>query len=164
MMTNLIQRLKKEIKYFKNKYWTLEEMADFWNNLKEYDEINSTIYPYKKRFSNSKELLDELHLNNFTPKKCLDLQTRTGNGSIFWSKIFSNLEFYISDFSYVFLEKSKKNLIKKRINYKDFLINKLPLPFQNNLFELTLSYETVEHISNYGDFLCELARVTKKVG
>ena len=164
MVAAFIQRLKNEIKYFKNKHWTLKEMGDFWNDLKEYDEINSKIYPYKKRFSNSKELFEELKLNDFAPKKCLDLQTRTGNGSIFWSKIFSNLEFYISDFSSVFLKKSKKNLDVNNINYKDFLIKKFPLPFKNNLFELTLSYETVEHISNFEVFLYELARVTKKKG
>ena len=113
MTTTFFKRLKNEIGYLKSKSWTLEEMGEFWNNLNEYDDINSTIYPYKKRFSNSKKLFEESNLNNFVPKKCLDLQTRTGNGSIFWSKIFKDLEFYISDFSFNFLEKSKKNLTEK---------------------------------------------------
>ena len=42
-------------------------MGKFWDELKDYDEINSTIYPYKERFLNSKKLLDELNLLNFNP-------------------------------------------------------------------------------------------------
>jgi len=164
MTTTFLQRLKNEIGYLKSKSWTLEEMGEFWNNLNEYDDINSTIYPYKKRFSNSKKLFEESNLNNFVPKKCLDLQTRTGNGSIFWSKIFKDLEFYISDFSFNFLEKSKKNLTEKNINFKDFHIKKFPLPFVSNFFEFTLSYETIEHIADYKLFFSELVRVTKKEG
>ncbi len=164
MKTTFVQRLKNEIKYLKDKDWSLEEMGNFWNNLDEYDDINSTIYPYKKRFTNSKKLFDEINLNNFVPKKCLDLQTRTGNGSIFWSKIFSDIEFYISDFSINFLEKSKINLKEKNINFKDFHIKKFPLPFENNFFEFTLSYETIEHIADYKRFFSEIVRVTKKNG
>jgi len=164
MLTAFLQRLKNEIRYLKNKSWTLDEMGEFWNNLEEYDDINSTIYPYKKRFSNSKKLFDDCNLNNFVPNKCLDLQTRTGNGSIFWSNIFPNLEFYISDFSFNFLEKSKKNLIEKNINFQDFHIKKFPLPFDNESFEFTLSYETIEHIADYKSFFAELVRVTKKEG
>ena len=164
MFTSFLQRLKIEIKYLKDKNWTLKEMGEFWNNLEEYDDINSTIYPYKKRFSNSKKLFDDANLNNFVPKKCLDLQTRTGNGSIFWADVFPNLEFYISDFSFNFLEKSKKNLSEEKINFKDFHIKKFPLPFDSESFEFTLSYETIEHVSDYKNFFSELVRVTKKEG
>lgn len=164
MFTSFLQRLKIEIKYLKDKNWTLKEMGEFWNNLEEYDDINSTIYPYKKRFSNSKKLFDDANLNNFVPKKCLDLQTRTGNGSIFWADVFPNLEFYISDFSFNFLEKSKKNLTEEKINFKDFHIKKFPLPFDSESFEFTLSYETIEHVSDYKNFFSELVRVTKKEG
>ncbi|MDA9933719.1 class I SAM-dependent methyltransferase [Candidatus Pelagibacter sp.] len=164
MLIAFFQRLKNEIRYLKNKSWTLDEMGEFWDNLEEYDDINSTIYPYKKRFSNSKELFDQCDLSNFFPKKCLDLQTRTGNGSIFWASIFPNLEFYISDFSFNFLKKSKKNLTEKNINFRDFHIKKFPLPFASELFEFTLSYETIEHISDYKFFFSELVRVTKKEG
>ena len=38
------------------------------------------------------------------------------------------------------------------------------MPFASELFEFTLSYETIEHISDYKFFFSELVRVTKKEG
>ena len=163
-MKNFYIRLKNEIKYLKDKNWSLQEMGDFWDKLEEYDDINSTIYPYKKRFSNSKKLLNDVKPKNFNPKICLDLQTRTGNGSIFWSDDYPDAEFYISDFSKKFLEKSKENLNKKNIIHHDYFIKSFPLPFENNFFEFVLSYETIEHISDYKTFFSELVRVTKPNG
>lgn len=163
-MINFFLRLNKEIGYLRTKKWSLSEMGNFWDNLDEYDDINSTIYPYKERFLNSKKLLDELNFHNFKPNKCLDIQTRTGNGSIFWKKIFPELHFSIADFSINFLNKSKKNLSDQNIKFDDFFIHNFPLPFKDNSFDLTLSYETVEHISNYEVFISELYRVTKKNG
>jgi len=163
-MSNFFSRLKKEINYLKNKEWSLSEMGDFWDNLDEYDDINSTIYPYQERFNNSKKLIKSLNLENFNPSKCLDIQTRTGNGSIFWKKIFPQLDFTIADFSKNFLEKSKKNLTKRNITYNDYFIKEFPLPFNDNSFDFVLTYETVEHISNYEVFLSEINRVTKKNG
>ncbi len=163
-MKNFYTRLKNEIKYLKDKNWSLQQMGEFWDNLDEYDDINSTIYPYKKRFTNSKNLINELNLKNFYPKKCLDLQTRTGNGSIFWSKYYPQTEFYISDFSKNFLKKSKKNLTNENIIHQDFFIESFPLPFDDNFFDFVLSYETIEHISEYQTFFSELVRVTKPNG
>ena len=53
-MSGFYKRLKDEINYLKNKNWTLSEMGKFWDNLEEYDDINSKIYPYQMRFFNSK--------------------------------------------------------------------------------------------------------------
>tara|TARA_B100001113_G_C20968018_1_gene560485 strand:- start:19 stop:792 length:774 start_codon:yes stop_codon:yes gene_type:complete len=163
-MYKFYQRLRKEIDYLKCKKWSLQQMGSFWDELDEYDDINSTIYPYEQRFINSKKLFDDLRFENFDPKQCLDIQTRTGNGSIFWNKIFKELDFTIADFSKNFLEKSKRNLIDRNIAYKDFLIKEFPLPFKDNSFDFVLTYETVEHISNYEIFLSEITRVTKKDG
>lgn len=163
-MSNFFSRLKNEINYLKNKEWSLSEMGEFWDNLDEYDDINSQIYPYKERFNNSKKLLNDLILDNFKPTNCLDIQTRTGNGSIFWKKVYPELDFTIADFSKNFLEKSKKNLNDRNIAHKDYFINEFPLPFNDNSFDFVLTYETVEHISNYKIFLSEITRVTKKNG
>mgnify|MGYP001207547387 FL=1 len=164
MSSGFYKRLKEEIFYLKNKNWTLAEMGIFWDNLDEYDDINSKIYPYQMRFSNSKKLIDEINLNDFKPNKCLDIQTRTGNGSIFWSKEFPNAEYFIADFSKNFLEKSKKNLKDRNILFKDFFIESFPLPFEDNQFDFVISYETIEHISDYKNFFSEITRVTKKNG
>ncbi len=163
-MNKFYQRLKKEIAYLKCKRWSLQEMGSFWDDLDEYDDINSTIYPYEQRFINSKKLFEDLNFENFDPKHCLDIQTRTGNGSIFWKKIFPELNFTIADFSKNFLNKSKKNLTERNIEHKACLINKFPLPFNDNSFDFVLTYETVEHISNYEIFLSEIVRVTKRNG
>ena len=104
-MGGFFKRFKDEMSYLKNKNWTLSEIGKFWDNLEEYDDINSKIYPYQMRFLNSKKLIDEINLNGFNPNNCLDLQTRTGNGSIFWSKKFPDVEYSIADFSKNFLEK-----------------------------------------------------------
>ena len=64
------------------------------------------------RFLNSKKLIDEINLNGFNPNNCLDLQTRTGNGSIFWSKKSTNAEYFIR-FSITFLRKVKR--FKRRL-------------------------------------------------
>ena len=116
------------------------------------------------RFLNSKKLIDEINLNGFNPNNCLDLQTRTGNGSIFWSKKFPDAEYSIADFSKNFLEKSKKNLKERNIRFKDYFIEAFPLPFEDNQFDFVISYETIEHISDYKNFFSELVRVTKKNG
>ena len=163
-MKNFYKRLKNEIKYLKTKKWTLDEVGKFWDNLNDYDEINSKIYPYKERFINSRKLFQTLKLSDFDPKNCLDIQTRTGNGSIFWHEIFPNLNFSIADFSNNFLKKSKKNLKEKNIFSEQYLIKKFPLPFKNKEFDLVLCYETIEHISNYKEFFSELERVTNNNG
>ena len=163
-MYNFFLRLRNEINYLRKKEWSLSEVGDFWDNLDNYDDINSTIYPYKERFYNSKKLFFNSNLNNFNPNNCLDIQTRTGNGSIFWKKIFPKLNFTIADFSKNFLKKSKNNLIDKNIEHSDYFIKDFPLPFDNNFFDFILTYETIEHISNYKIFLSEITRVTKKNG
>ncbi len=164
MISGFFKRLKDEISYLRNKNWTLSEMGKFWDNLKEYDDINSKIYPYQMRFLNSKKLIDEINLDNFNPNNCLDIQTRTGNGSIFWSKKFPNAEFSIADFSKSFLDKSKNNLKEKKILFKDYFIDAFPLPFDNDQFDFVISYETIEHISEYKEFFNELIRIVKKDG
>ena len=163
-MGGFFKRFKDEMSYLKNKNWTLSEMGKFWDNLEEYDVINSKIYPYQMRFLNSKKLIDEINLNGFNPNNCLDLQTRTGNGSIFWSKKFPDAEYSIADISKNFLEKSKKNLKERNIRFKDYFIEAFPLPFEDNQFDFVISYETIEHISDYKNFFSELVRVTKKNG
>lgn len=163
-MIDFFKRLRNEIKYLREVEWSLEEMGKFWDELDEYDDINSNIYPYKKRFTNSREMLVKCNLKNFNPENCLDLQTRTGKGSVYWSKFFPNTKFYISDFSKNFLIKSKENLKKNKIYHQDFFIKNFPLPFGNDYFEFVLCYETIEHIADYKTFFSEIVRVTKPNG
>jgi len=52
----------------------------------------------------------------------------------------------------------------RNILFKDYFIEKFPLPFDDNQFEFVISYETIEHIADYKNFFSELIRVTKKNG
>lgn len=164
MKSTFYKRLKEEIFYLKNKKWTLAEVGKFWDSVDDYDDINSTIYPYKQRFLNSKELFDDLYLQNFKPNNILDIQCRTGNGSIFWSKIFKNMRIYACDFSKKFLDKSKKNLISYDLNFETYLVENFPLKFEDNFFDFIITYETLEHVCEYKIFIKELSRVLKKDG
>ena len=90
--------------YLKIKIGHLPKWESFWDNVDEYDDINSKIYPYQMRFWNSKKSIDEINLSGLIPNNCLDIiQTRTGNGSIFWSKEFPDAEYPIADSSKNFL-------------------------------------------------------------
>lgn len=164
MKSSFYKRLKEEIFYLKNKSWTLTEVGKFWDSVDDYDDINSNIYPYKQRFLNSKELFDDLYLKNFKPNNILDIQCRTGNGSIFWSKIFKDMRIYACDFSKKFLDKSKKNLINYDLNFETHLVENFPLEFENNFFDFIITYETLEHVCEYKVFIKELSRVLKKNG
>ena len=162
-MNGFVQRIYEEINYLTRKNWSLKDIGIFWDKVDDYDDINSKIYPYYKRFSNSLEIFKESKIK-IKPKNCLDIQTRTGNGSIFWAKLFPKCQFYICDFSKVFLKKSEINLKKKKVKFQKQLVQKFPLPFKNNYFEFVITYETIEHVSAYKKFIKEISRVTKKEG
>lgn len=161
---NFFNRLKSEINYYRMKNWSFKDVGDFWDTIEEYDDINSGIYPYRQRFINSKKMFDKLNLINFDPINILDIQCRTGNGSIFWSKFYKNMRIYGYDFSENFLKKSQINFKNHNLKFETKLIEHLPLPNENNYFDLILCYETIEHVCNYGEFISELARVLKPNG
>lgn len=161
---NFLSRLKSEIGYYSRRVWTLEEVGDFWDSVDDYDDINSNIYPYKQRFLNSKQLFENLNLQNFEPNNVLDIQCRTGKGSIFWSKIFNNMKIHACDFSKKFLEKTRKNLFDNNLNFELQLIKNFPLNFNSDFFDFVITYETLEHVCEYKTFIKELSRVLKKDG
>lgn len=164
MSFKFVKRAILEWKYYTNTPWSVNQVGKFWDTVKEYDDINSKIYPYRERFINSKILFKEINFRNFKPKKILDIQTRTGNGSIFWSRIIKSNFFYIADFSKNFLDIASKNLKNKKINFKSILIKKNKLPFKEKFFDFILCYETIEHIYNYNFFCSELSKITKTNG
>ena len=161
MIKKIYKNFKEEIFYHNQKKWTLTDVGNFWDKQKDYDDINSKIYPYLKRFTNSKKILDLSINKEWAPKNCLDIQTRTGKGSIFWSNIYSDCKFYGCDFSKNFLKKSKKNFINNKLKYESHLIKSFPLLFEDNFFDFVITYETIEHIYDYQTFLKEIARVAK---
>ena len=51
-----LSRLKKEYNYYTDIPWSLDDVGTFWDTVTDYDDINSTLYPYFRRFTNSYEL------------------------------------------------------------------------------------------------------------
>ena len=155
----IFRRIYLEWKYFTKRPWTLNEVGKFWDQVDDYDDINARLYPYYQRFINSKKIFFSSVKKDFKPKKMLDIQTRTGKGTIFWKKEYPNVQCFIADFSKVFLKKTKINLKKRKINFQDLFVQNLPLPYKSKFFDLIVCYETLEHVYEYEDFVRELTRV-----
>ena len=163
-LKKIIRRTKLEWNYFTKRPWSLKEVGDFWDTVEDYDEINDKLYTYMERFTVSKNIYFESVQKNFSPKHILDIQTRSGNGTIFWNKIYPNSFFTCVDFSLGLLKKAKikTNNIK---NKKFILINDLE---DNHIldekFQLILCYETIEHVYEYQKLLNMLAKILDNNG
>ena len=159
----IIQNSIKEYKYFTTRPWTLKQVGNFWDNVDDYDDFNKKLYPYYKRFTNSRELF----YNNYKSKtklrlEILDIQTRSGVGALFWSKIFTKSIFTCVDFSDQLLKKARKRLENK----KNFIFKKI-LNENFNLkkkYDIIFCYETIEHVYYYKKFLNSLKKHLKKDG
>ena len=136
-MNGFVQRIYEEINYLTRKNWSLKDIGIFWDKVDDYDDINSKIYPYYKRFSNSLEIFKESKIK-IKPKKLFRYPNQNWKWVNFWAKLFPKCKFYICDFSKVFLKKSEINLKKKKVKFQKQLVQKFPLPFKNNYFEFVI--------------------------
>lgn len=160
-LKKIILRAKLEWQYYTKRPWSLEEVGKFWDTVEEYDKINDKLYTYKERFHVSKKKFFE-NVTEFYPKKILDIQTRSGNGSLFWNDIYPNAHFTCVDFSEGLLNKAKNKIGK--INYKEFILlkNLDEMQLKNNEYDLILCYETLEHIYEYEKFIKFLTKLMNK--
>ena len=155
-----LSRLKKEYNYYTDIPWSLEDVGKFWDTVTDYDDINSTLYPYFRRFTNSYELSKKyLVKDNYS---LLDIQARSGNGAYFWYKKNKIKHATCVDFSDYLLSLAKNRLRNININCDYEKISNFPLPFKNNTFDFICTYETIEHIYDYEYFFNELTRVAQK--
>lgn len=159
----IIKNSIKEYQYFNKRPWTLKQVGDFWDTVENYDDFNKKLYPYYKRFTNSKNLFYEFYKLKIKSKlEILDIQTRSGVGTLFWSKIFKNSNFTCVDFSDNLLKKAKKRLKnKKNVSFKKILNEQFSL---NKKYDVIFCYETVEHVYNYQEFIKSLKKHLKKDG
>ncbi len=151
-----LSRAKDEYKYYTRRPWTLESVGQFWDTVEEYDDINKKLYPYYKRFTNSELLLRHSNVK-MTQKisRVLDIQTRSGQGTKFWSKRFQDANFTCVDFSDGLLRKAQKRLKgNERVEFKKVLDTSFDL---SKKYQLILCYETVEHIYDYAQFIKSLS-------
>jgi len=155
-LRGILARAKEEYIYFTKRPWSLRSVGEFWDTVEDYDDINSQIYPYFRRFSNSKKLLDLSGFRYDGSKNVLDIQARSGQGTLYWSKILRNSKFFCVDFSNGLLEKAKNRLIGvKSVRYR--IVDDEEFSFDEK-FDLILCYETIEHVFYYKKFLASLRK------
>ncbi|MCK5017164.1 MAG: methyltransferase domain-containing protein [Candidatus Peribacteraceae bacterium] len=143
------------------KTWTLSDVAAHWDSVKDYDGANSTIDSYMRRFKDSAPLFS-------IPDKAnvLEYDTRSGNGTAFFAKKYPSTEInwncLASCQSFVTQAKTRheKNNVKSEINQ----LMKLPMPFEDNFFDIILCFETLEHMPNPKELILELSRMLKSQG
>lgn len=151
-------RAVQEWRYLTQRSWSLQDVGQFWDSVADYDAVNRQTYSYARRFTDSFQLARDLvSRNNLT----LDIQTRTGNGSAFWAEHGFVRKVYIVDFSARMLSAASSRLSAAGVDFDAQLIDRFPLPFRDDTFDLVLSYETIEHIWERATFIHELSRVLK---
>tara|TARA_Y100001958_G_C21190767_1_gene518974 strand:+ start:127 stop:912 length:786 start_codon:yes stop_codon:yes gene_type:complete len=159
----IFKNIIKEYNYFTKRPWSLNQVGKFWDTVEEYDEYNKKLYPYFKRFTNSKKLFNKYYKNKTNLNyKILDIQTRSGVGTLYWSKVFKNSKFTCADFSDGLLKKAK-NRLKNKKNCSYVKVSKENF-FLKNKFDIILCYETVEHIYKFEKFIISLKKHLKKNG
>lgn len=150
-----------EYKYYMCKNWSIYEVGKFWDSVSDYNDINEETYTYFRRFTNSYVLAKEYI------KPCsimLDIQARSGKGSLFWHEKGYIKKSFLVDFSDYMLSIANELLKSNKLDYELIKISQCNLPFENDFFDLVVSYETIEHISENDKFIRELTRVLKPEG
>lgn len=163
-LKKIIKNIKQEYNYYTRVPWTLTQVGSFWDSVEAYDNINSKLYPYYQRFLNSKKLFSEKYkkFNYNKSYKILDLQTRTGEGTLFWIKYFYKSYFTCVDFSTSLINKAKFKLKKnKNISFKIIKKENFLLKCK---YDIILCYETIEHVFHYKIFISSLSKHLKKNG
>lgn len=154
------QRFKQEYFYYTKKPWSLKEVGDFWDTVEDYDDVNVELYPYFKRFTNSyKTAIPYLPRNDYT---MLDIQARSGKGSLFWFQQGKIKHTTCVDFSDHLVSLAKRRLQEHAVPHTLIKTKSLPLPFADAEFDFIGCYETVEHIYYYAEFIKELSRIAAK--
>jgi len=141
------------------KIWTLQDVAAHWDSEPNYDEINSKIDSYFRRFTDSAPLFaipDGAHV--------LDVDCRTAKGTIFFKEKYPNTTFQCMAMSPTFKERSLQNLQSSGVEANVGIFDALPLPFGDASFDVVLTYETLEHVPWPAKYIQELSRMLKPGG
>ncbi len=151
-----LSRAAQEWGYVRRNSWSLKEVGEFWDSVTDYDDINEGTYSYFRRFTNSYDLAADL----ISPECItLDIQARTGYGTLFWAERGFVRRAHLVDFSERMLKIAASRLSQARLDFEAHLVHSFPLPFSDHSFDLVLTYETIEHICERASFVAELARV-----
>lgn len=141
------------------KRWTLQDVARHWDHSPDYDAQNAKIDSYLRRFFDSAPLFTiSAHA------KVLDVDCRTGNGTVFFSQKYPTAKFSCIAMAESFKTRAEKNLSAHGVDATVEVMSELTLPFEDETFDVVLSYETLEHVPWQHDFVVELSRVLKPGG
>ena len=141
------------------KTWTLQDVADHWDNSPDYDDQNAKIDSYMRRFKDSAPLFS-------IPKNAqvLDVDCRTGNGTVFFKERYPTATFTCIAMAPSFKERAEKNLKDHNINAEVSVMQDLKQPFNDEQFDVVLTYETLEHVPWTTKYIAELSRLLKRNG
>jgi len=156
------KRVREEYRYYTKRPWSLGQVGEFWDTVRDYDDINETLYTYFRRFTNSYDLaIKYLPRNDY---KLLDLQARSGKGSLYWYKLGKIKEATCVDFSDFLKQLAIDRLKDSGLKFESIKVLDFPLPFKDESFSFVINYETIEHVYDYNTMLSELNRVLSDDG
>lgn len=141
------------------KTWTLQDVANHWDNSPDYDDQNAKIDSYMRRFRDSAPLF-------VIPEhaKVLDVDCRTGNGTVFFQKKYPTAQFSCVAMAPTFKDRAEHNLKQHSVNAPVHVMTELRQPFEHEAFDVVLSYETLEHVPWPKEYIAELSRMLKSGG
>ena len=161
-LRGFFKRVRDEYHYYTTRPWSLKEVGEFWDEVTDYDEVNEQLYTYFRRFTNSYDLaIAHLRKDRYA---MLDIQTRSGKGSLFWHEKGRIESAVCVDFSDFLISLADRRLRGSGLDYSVVKVLDFPLPFEDGQFDLVCSYETIEHIYEYRTFFDELVRVLSMDG
>ena len=141
------------------KKWTIKDVAKHWDDTLDYDDINAKTHSYLRRFIDSAPLFSLPNNGNI-----LDIDCRTGNGSVFFSKLYPTCSFTALAVSPTFEKIARNTFNVHKVKGKTGLFTSLPLPVEDSTFDVILTYETIEHMPEPDEFIKDLTRVLRKDG
>jgi coenzyme F420 hydrogenase subunit beta len=141
------------------KKWKLQDVADHWDHSPDYDDQNAKIDSYMRRFFDSAPLFSIPDNANV-----LDCDCRTGNGTVFMKKKYPTAHFRCIAMAPSFKERAEKNLQAHNLEVEVSVMTDLKQPFEDEAFDVILTYETLEHVPWPTQYIAELSRMIKPGG
>ena len=156
--------LKRAVEEYKNltlRDWTLDDYGHYFDGIADYEQVSNDTYSYRRRFNDSFEMREVRQYTNF-----LDIDCRTGNGTVYYSERGSVKNAYCVTPSIAFRDACQAKLRRHGIDAQVEHLTQLPLRFHDGFFDGILFLETIEHISPNErlSLLEELYRVCKPGG
>jgi SAM-dependent methyltransferase len=157
---SFIGRIKEEIGHWRRRDWAFEDVGRHWDATEDYDDINEGTYSYFRRF------IDGLRLSDLASgSHVLDFCARTGNGTAYFfenDKVGSAVCADVSDrMGQICVERLRQS------GLQDFVWQKIldyVFPFDDEVFDAVLCFETVEHFPDPARLIREIGRLTRPGG